>query len=82
MIALVYDTSAPRRPTNLTVNSDLLRKAKERKINVSSVLETALAEEIRLREELEWKEQNREAIEHYNRKVTDMGLFSDELRTF
>lgn len=82
MTALVYDASAPRKPTNLTVNSDLLRKAKERKINVSSVLEAALAEEIRLREELEWKEQNQHAIEHYNRKVKDMGLFSDELRTF
>ena len=44
MNALVYDTSAPRKPTNLTVNSDLMRKAKERKINVSSVLEIALAE--------------------------------------
>jgi len=82
MITLVYDTSAPRRPTNLTVNTDLLRRAKERKINVSSVLEAALAEELRLREEAEWKSQAKEAIKTYNKKIKEFGLFSDEMRTF
>ena len=37
-----YDTSAPKKPTNLTVNSDLLRIAKALKINVSATLEHAL----------------------------------------
>jgi len=82
MTTLVYDTSAPRRPTNLTVNTDLLRRAKERKINVSSVLESALAEELRLREEAEWKSEAKEAIETYNKKIKEFGLFSDEMRTF
>ena len=82
MTALVYDTSAPRKPTNLTVNSDLLRRAKERKINVSSVLEAALAEELRLREQAEWKQETKEAIDTYNKKVREVGLFSDGMRTF
>jgi len=82
MIALVYDTSAPRKPTNLTVNSDLLRRAKEKKINVSSVLEAALAEELRQREIAEWKSQNRTSIENYNKKIQEIGLFSDGLRSF
>jgi len=82
MTALVYDTSAPRKPTNLTVNSDLLRRAKERKINVSSVLEAALAEELRLREQAEWKQETKEAIDSYNKKVREVGLFSDGMRTF
>lgn len=82
MIALVYDTSAPRKPTNLTVNSDLLRKAKERKINVSSVLEAALAQELRSRAADEWKEENKESIDQYNRKIKEIGLFSDGVRTF
>jgi len=82
MNALVYDITAPRKPTNLTVNSDLMRKAKERKINVSSVLESALAEELRQREQADWKEENQESINHYNRKIHEIGLFSDGLRTF
>jgi len=82
MNALIYDTSAPRKPTNLTVNSDLLRRAKERKINVSSILEAALAEELRIRETSEWKEANREAIQTYNAKIKEFGLFSDGLRSF
>ena len=82
MNTLVYDTSAPRKPTNLTVNSDLLRRAKERKINVSSVLEAALAEELRVREQAEWKQANKDAIESYNKKIKEFGLFSDGLRGF
>jgi len=82
MNALVYDITAPRKPTNLTVNSDLMRKAKERKINVSSILETALAEELRQREEVDWKEDNKESIEFYNGRIREKGLFSDGLRSF
>jgi antitoxin CcdA len=82
MDALVYDTNAPRKPTNLTVNVDLLRKAKERKINVSSVLERALADEIRSREQSEWMENNKDSIESYNKMIQKKGLFSDGMRTF
>jgi len=82
MNALIYDISAPRKPTNLTVNSDLLQRAKDRKINISSVLEAALTEELRVREQAEWKENNREAIESYNSKIKKFGLFSDGLRSF
>lgn len=75
MAGLVYDATAPKKPTNLTVNSDLMRRAKERKVNVSSVLENALAE-------AEWKEENQESVEHFNRTIQRIGLFSDGLRTF
>ena len=82
MNALIYDVTAPRKPTNLSVNSDLIRKAKERKINVSSILENALAEELRQREQAEWKDENRESIELYNRRIREIGLFSDGMRSF
>lgn len=82
MRTLIYDTSAPRKPTNFTVNSDLLRRAKERKINISSVLEAALSEELRQRQISEWKDENKASIESYNKRIQDIGLFSDGLRTF
>ena len=40
----LYNTNAPKKPTNLTVNSDLLNQAKHMKINISLTLENALVE--------------------------------------
>lgn len=78
----LYNVNAPKKPTNLTVNSDLLAQAKDYKINLSATLETALAEALKLKKEALWKEENREAIESYNTILEDYGLFSDELRMF
>lgn len=59
-----------------------MRRAKERGINVSSVLENALVEELRLLAEAEWKQENQESVEHFHRTIQKIGLFSDGLRTF
>jgi len=78
----IYDIDAPKKPTNLTINSDLLRKAKELKLNISSVLESALAEKVRQEKKNEWLRENSESIGLYNKSIEQNGLFSDELRTF
>lgn len=79
---MTYDTNAPKKPTNLTVNSDLLQKAKELRINISSILESALSQEVKNRQEAEWKVENQESIKFYNKKIEEIGLFSDGIRTF
>ncbi len=43
----IFDPSAPKKSTNLSINSDLLRQAKERHINLSQALELRLAELLR-----------------------------------
>ncbi len=78
----LYNINAPKKPANLSVNSDLLEQAKELKINISSTLEQALAETVREKKKESWLKENREAIEAYNKTVHEYGLFSDELRTF
>jgi antitoxin CcdA len=78
----VYDASAPKKPTNLTVNSDLLRIAKELKINVSALLEQALAEEVREQKRQAWLVENKQAIDDYNQFIEHNGNFSDGLRKF
>jgi antitoxin CcdA len=75
-------TAAPKKAANLSVRADLLEEARARKINLSQTLETALAAEIKKRREAEWLEQNREAIEAYNREIAEHGLFSDGFRQF
>ena len=79
---LAYDTQAPKKPTNVSVNSDLLAKAKVLKINLSATLETALAEVVATRQRGLWKEENRSAIEAYNRLVEEGGVASDGMRLF
>lgn len=77
-----YDSKAPKKPTNLSINSDLLSKARAQKINLSATLERALAQQLRQSEREKWKSDNREAIEALNELVEKHGLFSDSFRDF
>jgi antitoxin CcdA len=81
-LASVYDRSAPKRPANLSVNSDLLAKAREEDLNLSALLEAALAEALRTRRREAWVAENAAAIEAYNAEVEARGVFSDGLRGF
>lgn len=77
-----YDTNAVKKATNLTINSDLLEKAKAYKINISKNFETYLAGVVKEREEEQWLEDNAEAIEAFNERVEKVGLFGDAHRRF
>jgi antitoxin CcdA len=77
-----FDTGAPKRPTNLTVNSDLLDTAKKLKINISATLEEALAIKVRQEMSNAWLEENKAAIKQYNEFIKENGVFSDGLRKF
>lgn len=72
-----YNPSAPKKSANLSINSDLLRQARELKINLSKTLEERLAEIVREERARRWQEENREAIEAHNRFVERYGLFND-----
>jgi antitoxin CcdA len=77
-----YDPDAPKKSTNLSINSDLLRQAKEHRINLSKALEQRLAEMLMEQKRLRWQEENQDAIEEYNRRIETNGVFSDGLRGF
>ncbi len=78
----VFDESAPKKAANLSVNSDLLQKAKELKINLSATFENALTDLIREKQRENWKKLNKQAIKAYNKHVKEHGVFSKELRSF
>jgi antitoxin CcdA len=78
----IYQADAPKRPVNLSLNSDLLAMGKELGLNLSSVAEEALAYAVSARLAELWLEENRDAIEAYNQRVEGRGVFSDGLRTF
>jgi antitoxin CcdA len=75
-------TAIAKKAANLSVRADLLEEARARKINLSQTLEAALAVELKKRRETEWLEQNKAAIEAYNREIAEHGLFSDGFRQF
>ena len=77
-----YNTQAPKKPTNVSINSDLLQKAKDLKINLSATLELALAEQLRNQQRVEWLRENANAIQTYNQFVETNGTFSDSVRKF
>lgn len=78
----IYDSQAPKKATNLSVNSDLLNKAKALDINLSAALEQALAQLLKQRQQEQWLKENRAAIEAYNQEVEAHGAFGDTLRSF
>jgi len=77
MAAPVRDRSAPKKPVNLSIDSELLQQARELKVNLSRALEERLAQILREERARRWQEDNGEAIEAYNRFVDKHGLFDD-----
>jgi len=69
---------AKKRAVNLFVDSELLDEARRMNINISESLEQYLRSLIRAGQERRWLEENREAIAHYNRRVAEHGLLSDD----
>lgn len=78
----LFDSTASKKSVNLSINADLLQKAKSLDINLSATLEAALVAEVkRLRAE-RWLKENKASLDAYNAYVEKHGVFSDGLRGF
>ena len=82
MQVTIYNPKAPKKSTNLSINSDLLTQAKQNNINLSKALEQRLVEMLLEDKRCKWKEKNKKAIDIYNHRVETLGVFSDTLRSF
>ncbi|PKQ00353.1 MAG: acetoacetyl-CoA synthase [Alphaproteobacteria bacterium HGW-Alphaproteobacteria-12] len=72
----------PKKAVNLSIDPDLLARAKAQRVNLSSLLEEALSKSVREREEARWREEHKTAIEAYNRFTEETGIFGEEFRSF
>lgn len=79
---LLFDPTAPKKAVNLSINSDLLKAARQCNINLSGTLESALIEQLKATKAHQWRETNRKSIAAYNTLVDEQGVFSDGTRTF
>lgn len=67
---------------NLSLRSDLVRRAKALGLNISEAVDAALEEVIRAAEREAWLRENEGVIADYNETVERRGVFSDDWRTF
>jgi len=74
--------NAPKKPTNLSLNSKVLEKARELGMNVSQTVDTLLAAEVRRCYWQKWKEENKDAVAEYNARIASEGLPLTKYRTF
>jgi antitoxin CcdA len=58
---LIFDQYAPKRATNLSLNSDLLKQAKDIGINISQFVERALGDQVKRYKEAQWLRENESA---------------------
>jgi antitoxin CcdA len=77
-----FDPHAPKKAANLSVNGDLLARAREHHINLSSTLERALVDALKKKRRERWLADNKEAIGAYNDHVEKHGTFGDKVRKF
>jgi len=82
MARLREDRSAFRRPTNVTLDEQLVASAKELGINVSRACEQGLDEAVRAERMRRWQEDNREATEAYTEYLATYGLPLERYRQF
>jgi antitoxin CcdA len=74
---MLTDTSPKKRAVNLFVDTRLLDEARRLRVNLSDTLEQRLRAIVKVELEKQWLENNRAAIEAYNRRVAEHGLLSD-----
>jgi antitoxin CcdA len=74
--------NAPKKATNLSLNSKVLEKARELGMNVSQTVDALLAAEVRRCYWQKWNEENKDAVAEYNARIASEGLPLAKYRTF
>jgi antitoxin CcdA len=68
------DPLKKKRAVNLTIRQDILKEAKELKLNTSQAAEDGIRQAIRKEKEAQWLKNNRKAIEAYNERIEREGV--------
>jgi antitoxin CcdA len=80
---MLKQSAAPtKRAINLSLNAQVLEKARELGLNVSATVDALLAEEVKRVYWQRWNEENKEAIDHYNARIAKEGIPLARYRSF
>ena len=73
---------APKKATNLSLNSKVLQAARDMGMNISQTVDALLADEVKRRYWEQWNERNKDAIDAYNERIAQHGLPLAKYRSF
>ena len=73
---------AAKKAVHLSIDAELAAEAKAAGTNMSALLEKALREELRERGWRKWREDDRAALEAYDRHIEEDGLWANECPTW
>jgi antitoxin CcdA len=79
---MLHLNNAPKKATNLSLNSKVLELARELGMNISQTVDGVLAEEVKRRYWEQWNERNKDAIDGYNERIAQYGLPLAKYRSF
>ncbi len=74
--------NAPKKATNLSLNSKVLEVAREMGLNISQTVDTLLADEVKRLYWEKWREENQQAFAAYNERIREHGLPLAKYRAF
>lgn len=74
--------SGKRKPVNLSLDTGIVAAARQAGLNLSQISEAALRDATKREHDKQWREENREAIEGWNRWVEKHGLPLEKYRLF
>ncbi|RYF33170.1 MAG: post-segregation antitoxin CcdA [Comamonadaceae bacterium] len=74
--------NAPKKATNLSLNSKVLETARELGMNVSQTVDGLLAAEVKRLYWERWNEENKAAVAAYNARIAAEGLPLAKYRSF
>jgi antitoxin CcdA len=79
---MLQTDKSPKKATNLSLNAEVLQRAKALGMNISQTVDTLLAAEVKRRHWEQWNERNQAAISACNERVAEYGLPLAKYRSF
>ena len=76
----VYDTEAAKRPVNVTINSDLVARARAEGLNLSALAEQALADALARIAKAKFEAEIAQACRVHDQYLTEYGSLGDAVR--
>lgn len=73
---------APKRATNLSLNSKVLNLTRELGMNLSQTVDALLEEEVRRRYREQWLQRNNDDVAQYNARIEHEGTFALQWQAF
>ena len=78
----LYDVAAPKRPVNLTLNGDLVTRARQEGLNLSALAEQAVVAALARRAREKWDAEIAQGIRAHEQYLAEYGSLADAVRDF